>query len=75
MVKTSCTPAADTHMSFYDNVLGPARWSGKPLRFWYALFMSFGNGKSMSCVKAVRMRFGFGPVRIHPLKPANLEGA
>jgi hypothetical protein len=75
MVKTSYTPAADTHMSFYDNVLGPARWSGKPLRFWYALFMSFGNGKSMSYVKAVRMRFGLGPVRLHPLKPLNLEGA
>jgi hypothetical protein len=56
-------------MSFYDNVVGPARWSGKPLRFWYALFMSFGNGKSMSCVKAVRMRFGLGPVRIIPSSP------
>jgi len=75
MAKTPYTRAADTEMSFYDNVLGPARWSGKPLRFWYALFMSFGNGKSTSCVKAVRMRFGLGPVRIHPLKPLNLEHA
>jgi hypothetical protein len=75
MAKTSYMPAADAHMSFYDNVLGPARWSGKPLRFWYALFMSFGNGKPMSCVKAVRMRFGLGPVRIYPLKPLNLERA
>jgi len=66
MATTSDIPTADTQMSFYDNVLGPARWSGKPLRFWYALFMSFGNGKPMSCVKAVRMRFGLGPVRISP---------
>jgi len=66
MANTSYTPAADTQMSFYDDVLGPARWSGKPLRFWYALFMSFGNGKSMSCVKAMRMRFGLGSVRIYP---------
>lgn len=75
MAKLSYMPAADTEMSFYDNVLGPVRWSGKPLRFWYALFMDFGNGKPMSCVKAVRMRFGLGRVRIYPLKPLNLEGA
>ena len=66
MAKASHIPAAHTQMSFYDDVLGPARWSGKPLRFWYALFMSFGNGKSMSCVKAMRMRFGLGSVRIYP---------
>jgi hypothetical protein len=71
MAKISYTPAADTQMSFYDNVLCPVRWSGKPLRFWYALFMGFGNSKPMSCVKAVRMRFGLGPVEIYPLKPLN----
>ncbi len=68
------TPAADTQISFYDNVLAPVRWSGKPLRFWYALFMGFGNSKPMSCVK-VRMRFGLGPVSIYPLKPLNLDGS
>ncbi len=66
MATTSDIPTADTQMSFYDNVLGPARWSGKHLRFWYAFFVSLGNGKPMSCVKAVRMRFGLGPVRIYP---------
>jgi hypothetical protein len=66
MATTSDIPTADTQMSFYDNVLGPARWSGKPLRFWYGLFISFGNGSPMSCVKAVRMRFGLGSVRIYP---------
>jgi hypothetical protein len=70
MAKISYTPAADTQMSFYDNVLGPVRWSGKPLRFWYALFMSFGNSKPMSGVKAVRIRFGLGPVRIYPPQAA-----
>ena len=64
------TPAADTEMSFYDNVLGPVSWSGKSLRFWYALFMDFGNSKPMSCVKAVRMRFGLGRVRIYPPQAA-----
>ena len=63
---SSHMPAADTQMSLYDSVLAPARWSGKPLRFWYSLFMSFGNGRPMSCMKAVRMRFGLGPVRITP---------
>jgi len=58
------TPAADSEISFYDNVLGPVRWSGKPLGFWYALFMDFGNSKPMACVKAMRMRFGLGRVRI-----------
>jgi len=75
MAKISYKPAADTEKSSYDNVLGPVRWSGKPLRFWYALFMDFGNSKRMSCVKAVRMRFGLGPVRIYPLKSLNLQGA
>jgi hypothetical protein len=64
------TPAADTEMSFYDNVLGPVSWSGKSLHFWYALFMDFGNRKPMSCVKAVRMRFGLGRVRIYPPQTA-----
>ncbi len=70
MAKISYTPAADTQMSFYDDVVGPVRWSGKPLRFWYALFMGFGNSKPMSGVKAVRMRFGLGPVRIYPPQAA-----
>jgi hypothetical protein len=64
------TPAADTELSFYDNVLGPVSWSGKSLRFWYALFKDFGNSKPMSCVKAVRMRFGLGRVRIYPPQTA-----
>jgi hypothetical protein len=66
MANISYTPTADTQVSFYDNVLGPVRWSGKPLRFWYALFMDFGNSRPMSCMKAVRMRFGLGPVSIYP---------
>jgi hypothetical protein len=70
MAKISYMPRADTQMSFYDNVLGPVRWSGKPLRFWYALFMGLGNSKLMSCVKAVRMRFGLGPVPIYPPQAA-----
>jgi hypothetical protein len=69
MAKTSYTPAADTEMSFYDNVLGPARWSGKPLRFWYSLFVSFGNGKSTSCVKAVRMRLAWDRCGFTPSSP------
>jgi hypothetical protein len=75
MAETYCTPAAGTQTSFYDNVLGPVCWSGKPLRFWYALFMDFGNSKPVSCVKAVRMRFGFGTVPIYPLRPHSLVGA
>ena len=67
MARISYSPAADTRMSFYDGVIGPVRWSGKPLRFWYALFMDFGNSKPMACLKAMRMRFGLGSVRIHPL--------
>ena len=67
MANISYTPAADTQMSLYDNVLGPVRWSGKTLHFWYALFLDFGNSKPMSCVKAVRMRFGLGPVSVYPL--------
>ncbi|MHA1517152.1 MAG: hypothetical protein ACTSYK_00965 [Alphaproteobacteria bacterium] len=68
MVNISYTPAADTQVSLYDDVLGPVRWSGKPLRFWYALFVDFGNSRPMSCVKAVRMRFGLGPVTVYPLE-------
>jgi hypothetical protein len=66
MAKTAYTPPADTQMSFYNNIPGPVRWSGKPLWFWYALFMGVGNSKPVSCVKAVRMRFGLGSVRIYP---------
>jgi hypothetical protein len=67
MANISFTTAADTQMSVYGNVLAPIRWSGKPLRFWYALFLDFGNSRPMSCVKAVRMRFGLGPVSVYPL--------
>jgi hypothetical protein len=63
---------AETQVSLYDNVSGPIRWSGKPLRFWYSLFMDFGNSKPASCVKAVRMRFGLGSVRIYPSRPSTL---
>ena len=70
MAEISYTPAADTQMSFYDNVLPPIRWSGKPLRFWYVLFTGFGNSKLASCVKAVRMRFGLGAVMLYPPQSA-----
>jgi hypothetical protein len=72
MAEISYTPAADIQMSFYDNVLPPVRWSGKPLRFWYALFMGFGNSKLASCVKAVRMRFGLGAVMLYPPQAAQI---
>jgi hypothetical protein len=70
MAEISYTSATDTQMSFYDSVPPPIRWSGKPLRFWYALFLGFGNSKLASCVKAVRMRFGWGAVMLYPPRAA-----
>jgi len=67
MTQFSHAHAADAQVSVYDNVLGPVRWSGKPLRFWYVLFTEFGNSKPMSCLKALRMRFGLGSVRLYPV--------
>jgi len=46
------TPTAGSETSFYDDVLGPVRWSGKPLNFWYAPSWTFGNSKPVACVKA-----------------------
>lgn len=66
MANISYTSAADTEVSLYDNIPGPVRWTGKPLRFWYALFIDFGNSRAMSCLKAVCMRFGLGTVRLYP---------
>ena len=67
MASMTHTLTNDTQVSLYDNVIGPVRWSGRPLRFWYALFLDFGNSRPVSCVKAVRMRFGLGPVSVYPL--------
>jgi len=69
MTNISYTPAAGTQS--YDTVFVSVRWSGKPLRFWYAHFMDIGDSKPISCVKAVGMRFGLGPVPIYSFKSLN----
>ena len=84
MANISYTPAADTQVSLYDDVLGPVRWSGKPLRFWYALFINFGGVLDSSGTAAgavvvpsspalAGISFSIGFVTVSPSAPLGIQ--
>ena len=73
MATTSDIPTADTQMSFYDNVLGPARWSGKHsavlVRALHELRQRQADVMREGCAYALWLGTGADL----PLKPLNLE--